>query len=153
MNTKELFLKTLFCCSACDGEIASEEISLLKQIINESDFFDGIDIEALLKEYIDNINSLGKKFLIDYLSELSSAILSNKEQISLIKLAITMIEADNEIQYSEVKFFKKIRLNLTVSDSEILVALPDAEDYLLPDLICDSKEDDWSNISFNPINL
>lgn len=28
MKTNELYLKTLFCCCACDGEIAQEEVDM-----------------------------------------------------------------------------------------------------------------------------
>jgi len=31
---KELFLKTAFSCMACDGEIANEEINLVKSLLN-----------------------------------------------------------------------------------------------------------------------
>ena len=29
MKTNELYLKTAFCCMACDGDIATEEIELI----------------------------------------------------------------------------------------------------------------------------
>ena len=51
-----------------------------------------------------------------------------------------MIEADNQILYSEVKFFKKIRSRLNVDDSVILAALPESEDYLLPDISSEDKD-------------
>lgn len=31
MVIKELYLKTVFCCMACDGDIAKEEFSLLNK--------------------------------------------------------------------------------------------------------------------------
>ena len=62
------------------------------------------------------------------------------QQVKLIDLAIQMIEADNQILYSEVKFFKKIRNRLSVSDDYILEKLPDSEDYLLPDISCEDKD-------------
>lgn len=126
METNELYLKTLFCCSACDGEIAPEEVSLVKQIS--------------LNSYVDSINEQGSIFLKDYLSEVANSTLSNAEQVKLIELAIKMIEADNQILYSEVKFFKKIRNRLSVSDDCILEKLPDSEDYLLPDISSEDKD-------------
>ena len=30
MERKKLYLKTIFCCMACDGEIAKEEIEIVK---------------------------------------------------------------------------------------------------------------------------
>lgn len=32
MKTNELYLKTLFCCCACDGEIAQEEVGMIKEL-------------------------------------------------------------------------------------------------------------------------
>ena len=63
-----------------------------------------------------------------------------------------MIEADNKIEYSEISFFKKIRLNLFISDEAILAEMPNKEDYLLPDII--QKEYEFVPDSvFSTINL
>lgn len=153
MKTNELYLKTLFCCSACDGEIASEEVLLVKKLSENDTTFDNLDIEKTLNTYVKQINEQGSCFLKDFLREISNAELSSDEQIKLIELAIKMIEADNQILYSEIRFFKKIRLALTITDADILDVIPYAEDYLLPDVLSDSKEDDWSNIAFAPISL
>lgn len=140
METKELILKTLFCCSACDGEIATEEIDLVKDLTKNEGIFNEINVEDTLNSYIKDINEQGKAFLRNYLNEVADSSLSDDEQITLIDLAIKMIEADNIIQYSEVKFFKKIRNRLTVSDDEILEKLPNSEDYLLPDISAEDKD-------------
>lgn len=146
-------MKTLFCCSACDGEIAPEEVSLVKQISENDRAFDGMDVEGVLNQYVEQINNKGRAFLQEYLRAVGDTNLSDSETLKLIELAVKMIEADQQVLYSEVKFFKKIRSNLRISDSEILKALPEAEDYLLPDVMVDSKEDDWSEISFAPISF
>lgn len=112
-----------------------------------------MDVENILNSYVDEINKQGFEFLRDYLREVSDAKLSDEQQVKLIEFAIKMIEADNQILYSEVKFFKKIRALLPISDNTILDSLPDSEEYLLPDLATDSKLDEWSNISFARINL
>lgn len=153
MKINELFLKTLFCCSACDGDIAPEEISLVKEIISKNTLFEDINIEETLNGYVEEINQKGTEFLKEFLSELSTLNISEEDQLTLVNLAIKMIEADNQILYSEVKFFKKIRKNLSISDEKILMAFPEAEDYLLPDIIRDDKEEEWNNIVFAPINL
>lgn len=153
MEVKELYLKTLFCCSACDGEIAPEEVSLVKQISENDRAFDGMDVAGVLNQYVEQINNKGRAFLQEYLRAVGDTNLSDSETLKLIELAVKMIEADQQVLYSEVKFFKKIRSNLRISDSEILKALPEAEYYLLPDVMVDSKEDDWSEISFAPISF
>lgn len=51
-----------------------------------------------------------------------------------------MIEADKQVLYSEVKFFKKIRSRITVSDEQILLKLSSIEDYLQPDICAENKD-------------
>ena len=134
MKTNELYLKTLFCCCACDGEIAQEEVGMIKELTENSTLFQDIN------EYVNQINNQGKAFLKDYLSELSNAVLSDDEQITLIDLAIKMIEADKQVLYSEVKFFKKIRSRISISDEQILLKLSGIEDYLQPDICAENKD-------------
>ena len=155
MELNELYLKTLFCCSACDGEIAPEEVSLVKQISLNDSTFKGLDVENTLNSYVDSINEQGSIFLKIYLSEIANSTLSDAEQVKLVDLAIKMIEADNQILYSEIKFFKKIRNRLTVSDEFILKKLQDREDYLLPDISSEDKDfeevGNFAQISFSEV--
>ena len=80
-------------------------------------------------------------------------VLNETEQLLLVSLAIKAIEADNRIEYAEVKFFKKIRSRLTVSDEAILAEHPDKEDFLLPDINI-AKAPQWDdNIHFSQITI
>lgn len=153
MSLSELYLKTLFCCSACDGKIAPDEISLIKEFTQKDNIFEKLNIELLLNSYVKQINKEGKQFLKKYIQEVGETSLSEEDQLKLIEFAIKMIEADKQVLYSEIKFFKKIRTNLSVSDDVILKAFPAAEDYLLPEILKDNKEDDWINITFSKFNL
>lgn len=58
----ELLLRTAFCCMACDGEIAPEEVELVKQMAKEKHLFGDIDIEKELNELVEEINQKGKLF-------------------------------------------------------------------------------------------
>lgn len=151
MEMNELYLKTAFCCMACDGDIANEEVLTLKKYIsNHSKEFDGVDVDSLLNSYVEGINTMGERFLKNYLAEIAECNLSEEEQLNVISLAINIIEADEKIEYSEIAFFKKIRLKLSISDDKILSQLPGKEDYLLPDIIDDSPFE-WLPVSFNSI--
>lgn len=134
MTTNELYLKTVFCCIACDGDIAPEEVDLVRNLSTSNDAFKDLDVEKLLNNWIDEINSNGTAFLSAYLSEVADSKLNEEEQLEIINLAILAIEADNRIEYSEVKFFKKIRFRLPIKDDAILAVHPDKEDFLLPDI-------------------
>ena len=131
---KELYLKTAFCCMACDGNIAEEEIQLIRDYTKESLVFQGLDVEKLLNDYIKAINATGMSFLNSYLSEIKSIDMTETEELQLVKIAIQMIEADKEVLYSEIKFFKRIRKCLSVSDEVLYREFPDKEDFFLPDI-------------------
>lgn len=59
----------------------------------------------------------------------------------MIDFAIQTINADEQIEYSEIKFFKNIRHRLNVSDEKILALIPDIEQYLEDDIITDTYLD------------
>ena len=131
---KELYLKTAFCCMVCDGNIAEEEVQLIRDYTKESLVFQGLDVEKLLNDYIKAINATGMSFLNSYLSEIKSIDMTETEELQLVKIAIQMIEADKEVLYSEIKFFKRIRKCLSVSDEVLYREFHDKEDFFLPDI-------------------
>lgn len=147
----ELFLRTAFACMACDGDIATEEIALVKQFTEQSELFSTINVESQLNDYVKQINEQGKKFLSGYLSDIANSELTENEEMEIVRIAIQTIEADNKIEYSEISFFKKIRQRLNVSDETILTEFPDKEDYLLPDI--KMPEDMNWNVHFENIQL
>ena len=151
MTKQKLYLKTMFCCMACDGEIAQEEIELLKGIAMQTTMFVDLDVETLLNSYISEINQNGSQFLRKYLNELSEENLTAEEELQIVDLSIKMIGADHHIEYSEIKFFKKVRSRLSVSDNQILAQHPDKEDFLLPDIDI-AEMPQWNeNMQFAPI--
>lgn len=151
MERNELYLKTAFCCMACDGDIANEEVALLKDAATNEHIFDGLDVQGKINEYVAAINNEGRQFLNDYIEEVKNSNLDDESSLQLIKIAIDTIEVDNKIKYSEVSFFKKVRKNLSISDEKILAVMPDKEDYLLPD-IEDDFDFNW-NVTFGEIQV
>ena len=132
---------------ACDGEIATEEINLVKSLAEKTILFEGIDVESILNSFIQEINETGKKFLVDYLAEVKSAELNKNDELSVLDIAFKTINSDNIIEYKEVKFFKKIRTRLDITDEEIIEIYPEMEDFIQPDIqVFDEPE--WQNVSF-----
>lgn len=152
MTKQGLYLKTIFCCMSCDGNIALQEINMVKKMALETSMFEGINMEELLNSYVSEINKNGALFLKEYLNELSNVELSIEEQLNIIGLAIGTIEADDRIEYSELKYFKKIRSRLSVSDEQILARYSGKEDYLLPDINV-IEDFVWDDVRFNSISL
>lgn len=119
-NINELLLQTAFACMACDGDIAPEEVDLIKSLDKDEHLFGDIKIEDKLQSLLAEINELGTGHLKNYLNIVKNAQLNEEDSLKILDVAVKTIKADNIIQYSEVKFFKVIKANLNVSDEVIL---------------------------------
>ncbi len=153
MTLAELYLKTIFSCIACDGEIAPEEIQMVREISQVEDLFQDLEVEEVINGWIADINEIGAAFLQRFLKEIDTVAMSDDEQLTLVTLAFKAIEADNVTEYAEIKFFKKIRKHLSISDEQILATHPDKEIFLLQDF--NEPEDlAWdTNTHFDHINI
>jgi len=134
----KLLLKTVFCCMAADGNIDDREISLIKSMCEKFPLFTNFNFQEEINLLVGKINSGGKTFIQHYFDLLKQAQLNEEEELTLIDFAIQTIKADEQIQYSEIKFFKNIRHRLKVSDEKILARFPDIEQYLEDDIITDT---------------
>ncbi len=162
MDISEIYLLTAFVCSACDGDIEPKEIALVKEWSDKSNLFGDIDVEAKLNDYVEAklndyveaINKYGNHFIREFLLLLENENFTN-EQLEIIRIAIDIIEANGIIEYSEVKFFKKLRSCLSINDNAILEVMPDKEEYLLPDIKADyvfDKDIKFAEIILNAKN-
>lgn len=139
MEYKELLLWTAFACMACDGDIATEEVQLIKDYAQNSMVFGDIDVDKELEKLVSEINQKGKRFLKEYLSSLSEETLTEEQELQLLSVAVQMILADKVIEYSEIKFFKVIRSNLKVVNNETILQKVEGitEDFLAEDIKAD----------------
>ena len=153
MEINELLLRTAFACMSCDGDIAPEEVNLIKQMSKEKQLFGEIDIDKELDELVKEINLKGKGFLKQYLASLAEESLTEEQELNVADVAVQTIRADNRIEYSEIKFFKVLRSNLKVVSDEMLLEKIDGidENYLAQDIQADYLQmyDDY----FNTIEL
>ena len=134
----KLLLKTAFCCMAADGNIDDREISLIKSMCEKSPLFTNFNFQEEINLLVGKINNGGKSFIQYYFDSLKQTQLNEHEELTLIDFAIQTINADEQIEYSEIKFFKNIRYRLNVSDDKILARLPHIEQYLEDDIITDT---------------
>jgi uncharacterized tellurite resistance protein B-like protein len=137
----KLLLKTAFCCMASDGNIDDREISLIKSMCEKSPLFSNFNFHEEINSLVGKINSGGKNFIQYYFDLLKQTELNEQEELTLIDFAIETIKADDQLEYSEIKFFKNIRHRLNVSDEIILARFPDIELYLENDIITDGYLD------------
>ena len=134
----KLLLKTAFCCMASDGNIDKREIALIKTMCEKSTLFNDLNFQEEINSLVNRINTRGKEFISYYFDLLGNSNLSEKEELTLIDFAIQTIMADEQIEYSEIKFFKNIRHRLKISDEKILAAYPDIEQFLEEDIVTES---------------
>lgn len=153
MEQNELLLRTAFACMSCDGDIAKEELNLIKQMATEKHLFGDIDIDKELDKLVSEINEKGKGFLKQYLVSLAEQTLTEEEELNIADVAVQTIRSDNKIEYSEIKYFKVLRSNLKVVSDETLLKKIDGidENYLAQDIRADYLQmyDDY----FNTIEL
>ena len=153
MEQNELLLRTAFACMSCDGDIATEEVALIKQMSNERHLFGDIDIDKELDSLVGEINKKGKGFLKQYLNSLAEQTMTEEEELQVAEVAVQTIRIDNRIEYSEIKFFKVLRSNLKIVSDETLLKKIDGidENYLAQDIRADYLQmyDDY----FNTIEL
>jgi len=121
----KLLLKTAFCCMASDGHIDKREVDLIRSMCERSPLFVNFNFLEEINILIEKINTKGKEFISYYFDLLAASTLSEQEELILIDFAIKTIEADEQIEYSEIKFFKSIRHRLKISDEKILAVYPD----------------------------
>jgi len=134
----KLLLKTAFCCMASDGIIDKREIALIKSMCEKSPLFKSFNFEEEVNNVPSNLNKEGKEFINYYFQLLKLSTLTEQEELTLIDFAINTIKADDQIEFSEIKFFKVIRLNLKISDAKVLAVYPDIEQFLEQDIITES---------------
>jgi uncharacterized tellurite resistance protein B-like protein len=134
----KLVLRTAFCCMASNGVIEKSELSLLNEMCSNSNLFVEFNFHEEINVLVSEINNGGKKFISHYFEMLKSSKLNEEEELTLIDFAIKTINADQEVDYSEIKFFKVIRHNLKVTDEKILEIFPDIEMFLESDIQTES---------------
>ncbi len=134
----KLLLKTAFCCMASDGHIDQREIALIKSMCETSPLFENLNFQEEINHLVIKINTGGKEFIQYYFGLLDEAELTEKEELMLIDFAIQTINADEQVEYSEIKFFKNIRHRLKLTDEAILKVFPDIEMFLEEDIVTES---------------
>lgn len=134
----KLLLKTAFCCMASDGNVDKREIALIKSMCENSPLFKDFNFQEEINILVNKINTRGKEFITYYFELLKETSLTEQEELTLIDFAIQTIKADEQIEYSEIKFFKNIRHRLAISDEKILASFSDIEMFLEEDIATES---------------
>ena len=138
---------------ASDGKIVPKEVKKIKELCAESPLFIDFDFGKEINILRTKINDRGSEFIQYYFELLNNTQLSKDEELNIIDFAIKTINADEVIEYSEIKFFKAMRNCLTITDEIILGVYPDLEFYLEADIHTGSKLDKLINNYLSSVEL
>ena len=128
---KNFLFKSAVMAMACDGDIAETEIEEIKSIVTNEIYFMGYDFEEHLKNNITNIKVNGKDAINQYLQEIETNNLNEHQEILLIEVLLRIIEADSDVQTSELKFLQMAKAKLKVDEQTLIVKFPKQIDQLL----------------------
>ncbi|MTI22692.1 hypothetical protein E1176_16790 [Fulvivirga sp. RKSG066] len=134
----DLLLLTAFSVMACDGDIDPKEVTLISDLEKKESLFNIENLEVRLNQLVEEINKNGHIFLRNYFKKLKQAELTHDQESKLVAVTIKMIEADEIVQYTELRFFKIIHSYLVITGDEILEDfshVADIEDYVVQDII------------------
>jgi len=150
---EKILLKTAFCCLASEGNIDKREIDLIQSIFANFEQYKDINLQEKINSFIKIYNDNGKEFLTHYFDLLKDTFFSLEEELGIIDVAIRTIQADDLIEYSEIKFFKIIRHHLKATDSQILEKFPDIVIFLEEDIATESIFDKMKKQYFDTVEL
>jgi len=131
IDFQSFLLKSAIAVMACDGSIDNEEITEIKEMVSNEIYFMGFDYEKPFETNLNYIKSNGKKAINEYLSELSSLSLNDKQELRLIEVLIGTIESDNKVENNEIKFLQLVKSKLSVSEETIISQFPKQMNYLI----------------------
>ncbi len=149
-NFNYFLLKTAFAVMACDGDIDKKEIEKIKSLAKNENFFGDINIAEELSRMLSELKKKGKKFFQDYFSQIEKSEFSKDEELKIVEISIAIINADEKVEYNEIKFFKVIRSSLKLSNEEILEKMPEIEEFLEDDILSKSY---ISKLKYNYFNF
>ena len=131
IDFKPFLFKSAVMAMACDGDIAEEEITEIKNIVANEIYFMDYDFEEPLKSNIENIKVNGKNAINQYLLEIVTNDLTGHQEILLIEVILRMIQADTKVEDSELKFLQIVKSKLKTDEETLIVKFPHQIDYLI----------------------
>jgi uncharacterized tellurite resistance protein B-like protein len=114
-----LLLETVICSIACDGDIDDREIAELHKMINQAQYFKGLDVNEFLDKMIISVRNDGRAFLGDYFRRLQDAELSPMQELLVLEVVLRIIQADERLDDNEIAFLHLVRSNLNVHNEII----------------------------------
>jgi hypothetical protein len=124
---------------AADGKIDEREVNIIRTMCEASPYFEGFDHIHEINHLVNMVNENSNEFFQHYFTELENSVLSEEEELTVIDFSIKTINADDTIEYQEIKIFKNIRHRLSVSNESILTRFPNIDYFIEEDIASNSN--------------
>jgi uncharacterized tellurite resistance protein B-like protein len=134
----KLLLNTAFCCMVIDSKIDKREVATIMSMCKKTPYYKHFNFEVEINALVTKINQGPKEYISSYLEMINNAALSENQELQLIEFALNTIKADEQIKFSEIKFFKIIRPCLKISNERILDVFPDIGQFLVKGKLTES---------------
>jgi len=113
---RDILFKTAVFAMACDGEIHETEIEELKNIAENTSYFEGIKYKSLLEELVKKIRKRGRSTIKEYFKTMIKGKFTSSEELLILEVALRIIQADKKIDQNEERFVRILRKSLLISD-------------------------------------
>jgi hypothetical protein len=139
---KLLFDTAIVSCTV-DGTVSQDEINVIKNIAENTIFFDEFDWKIELEKVILIIKSNSNEFINSVLAEYENNTLNERQSLIIIDTIIQIILIDNNIEENEHRFLHLILSKLKISDEILISKFPLHFEFLI------QKQDFFGNDTFN----
>ena len=114
-------IKIAFCSMACDSHIDNEEITKIKELVENDFYFNGYSLSDEINLLKEEEKKIGLVLIDNILNEQLFLNYSEAQKIILIEVSIGIIRADRKLEMVEINFIKKLISNLRIP-SDIIKA-------------------------------
>lgn len=107
-------IKIAFCSMACDSHIDNEEITKIKELVENDFYFNGYSLSDEINLLKEEEKKIGLVLIDNILNEQLFLNYSEAQKIILIEVSIGIIRADRKLEMVEINFIKKLISNLRI---------------------------------------
>lgn len=119
IDFKNILFKSAMCMMASDGEIHESECKEIKDLIEDTQYFTGIESEKVFADYIKDIQNRGRIVIDEFISTISESDINIVQKLLMLEVLLRIIHADNNIDKSEIAFLHNVRTKLKIHEELI----------------------------------
>ena len=112
----KILLDVAVCAISCDGHVDDLEIKELHEIQEKSPYFLQEDLKDTLNNSIGLALDSYEIFRNSVFNKLNSINLNVVQEFSILEISFALINADNKIEKTEIKFINELRKCLSLDD-------------------------------------